>query len=173
LGYHAYYELVNAWLAHEDYGVIAQQGGALLLRHGAPRENLAVVLQALDAYGREFYRVDLLQARIPTRLRAGELYRIPVRLRNMGSQCWQSPNQLPVRLAYRWRTAGGALLAVDAWRTDMPHRVDPGHKVNLRAWLLTPVEPGQYTLEWDLVREGDAWFGDMGGMMLRQAVTVE
>jgi hypothetical protein len=164
---------VNAWLAQEDYGVIAQRGGALLLRHGAPRRNLPAVLQALDAYGREFYRVDLLQARTPTRLRAGDLYRIPVRLRNMGSQCWQSPNQLPVRLAYRWRTADGALLAVDAWRTDMPHRVDPGHEVNLRAWLLTPVEPGQYTLEWDLVREGDAWFSDMGGMVLRQAVTVE
>ncbi len=173
LGYHAYYELVNAWLAQEDYGVIAQQGGALLLRHGASRRNLPAVLQALDAYGREFYRVDWLQARIPTRLRASELYRIPIRLRNTGSQCWQSPNQLPVRLAYRWWTADGALSGVDALRTDMPHHVDPGHAVSLRAWLLTPVEPGRYTLEWDLVREGDAWFSDMGGMVLRQAVTVE
>jgi len=173
LGYHAYYELVTAWLEQGEYGVVARQGGALLLRRDAPHDAPAMVLQALDAYGREFYRVDWLQAGTPTRVRAGELYRVPVRVRNAGSQCWQSPNQLPVRLAYRWWTADGAPLATDALRTDMPHRVDPGHEVSVQAWLLTPVEAGLYTLEWDLVREGDAWFGDMGGAMLRQAVTVE
>ena len=172
LGYHAYYELVTAWLEQGEYGVVARQGGALLLRRDAPREALAAVLQALDAYGREFYRVEWLQAGTPTRVKVGELYRVPVRVRNAGSQCWQSPNQLPVRLAYRWWTADGAPVAADALRTDMPHRVDPGHEVSVQAWLLAPVEPGQYTLEWDLVREGDAWFGDMGGTMLRQAVTV-
>jgi len=173
LGYHAYYELVNPWLMQGDYGVIAQRGGALLLRYGAPSENLPAVLKALDLYGREFYGADVIQARTPARLGHGDLYRISVRVRNTGSQCWQSPNQLPVRLAYHWWAADDTPLAVDALRTDLPHRVDPGHEVSLRAWLLTPVEPGRYTLEWDLVREGDAWFSDMGGMTLRQPVTVQ
>jgi hypothetical protein len=38
---------------------------------------------------------------------------------------------------------------------------------------LTPPMPGSYTLEWDLLREGDAWFGTRGGETLRQAVQVE
>jgi len=51
--------------------------------------------------------------------------------------------------------------------------VAPGHEIRLRAWLLTPPQPGSYTLEWDLVREGDAWFKDREAETLRQMVTVE
>jgi len=172
LGHHAFYELVDAWLARKEYGVIAQQGGVLLLHRGAPRRNMPDVIAALDEYGRAFYRIDFVSARLPRRLEAGELVRVPVTLRNTGSQGWHSMGQLPVRLAYRWLSAGGAPLAVDALRTDLPHRVDPGQTVRLRAWLLAPPEPGQYTLEWDVLREGDAWFGDMGATTLRQQVTI-
>jgi uncharacterized membrane protein len=173
LGYHTFYELVRAWLAREDYGAVVHQGGVLLLRRGAPRDEHAQVLAALDEYGRTFYRIEDMRADLPRRLVHKELYRVSVTVRNAGSQCWHSRGQLPVRLAYRWWTQDGALLAVDALRSDLPHRVAPGNEVRLRAWLLTPAEPGQYTLEWDLLREGDAWFGDMGATMLRQEVTIE
>jgi hypothetical protein len=43
----------------------------------------------------------------------------------------------------------------------------------MRAWVRTPTEPGRYILEWDMVREGDAWFGDKGAAMLRQVVSVQ
>ena len=101
-----------------------------------------------------------------------DLYRVPVTLRNVGSQTWHSWGQLPVRLSYRWWTHSGALLLEDSLRTDLPHRVEPGHEVRLRAQIHTPRAPGHYVLEWDLVREGDAWFGDMGANMLRQSVEI-
>jgi hypothetical protein len=106
-------------------------------------------------------------------LDASDLIRVPVTLRNTGSQAWHSRGQLPVRLSYRWWTTGGSLLLVDPMRTDLPHRVEPGHEVSMRAWVRTPTEPGRYILEWDMVREGDAWFGDKGAAMLRQVVTVQ
>jgi uncharacterized membrane protein len=173
LGYHAFYQLVDAWLMREDYGVVAQQGGILLLRRGAPRDNIPQILSNLDTYGRDFYRVGWEGARLSPALKAGELYRVPVVVRNTGSQCWHSKGQLPVRLSYRWWTNDEALLLIDARRTDLPCRVEPGHQVRLDAWLLAPDEPGTYTLEWDMLREGDAWFGDMGAEMLRQVITVE
>jgi uncharacterized membrane protein len=184
LDFHAFYMLIDTWLSREDYGVIAQRGGVLLLKRGASRDSIPEVLAALDAYGRDFYRVQYVHAGLPGgqeaepggqeagELKANDLYRVPVTLRNVGSQTWHSRGQLPVRLSYRWWTADGALLLVDSMRTDLPHRVEPGNKIKLDAWVRTPSEPGQYILEWDMLREGDAWFGDMGAEMLRQVVTV-
>jgi uncharacterized membrane protein len=172
LGYHAFYERVNAWLEREDYGLIAQRGGALLLRRSAAGADATLVLAVLDEHGRDFYRVEYLRARLPMRLRVDEFYRVPLTIRNAGSGCWSSRGQLPVRLSYRWLMEGKPLLTVLSLRTDLPHRVEPGHEAWLGARLLTPSQPGEYTLEWDVVREGDAWFGDVGATTLRQVVTV-
>ena len=144
----------------------------LLLQQGASRERLPQVLDTLDAYGRSFYRVTYVAVALPAELDRSDLYRVPVTLRNDGSQTWQSQGQLPVRLSYRWWTESGALLLENSLRTDLPHRVEPGHEVRLRAHLHGPRVPGRYVLEWDMVREGDAWFGDMGATMLRQEVLI-
>jgi uncharacterized membrane protein len=173
LDYHAFYKVADAWITRPEYGVVAHEGGVLLLQRGASRENVPQILEALDTYGREFYRVTYVEASLPFPLSSGDLYRVPVTLRNAGSQVWHSGGQLPVRLSYRWWTPDEALLLVDPRRTNLPHRVEPGSEVSLQAWLETPAEPGRYILEWDMVREGDAWFGDMGATMLRQEVVVE
>ena len=116
--------------------------------------------------------MSYLQVALPAEMDRSDLYRVPITLRNIGSQTWHSHGQLPVRLSYRWWTESGALLLEDSLRSDLPHRVEPGHEVGLRALIHTPSEPGRYILEWDLVREGDAWFGDMGAKMLRQRVVI-
>ena len=172
LDFHAFYELINLWLSREDYGVVVQRGGALLLRRGASRETMPQVLAALDAYGHALYRVEYVRADLPRLLEANDLYRVRVTLRNEGSQTWLSRGHLPVRISYRWWTTGGSLLLVDPLRTNLPHRVEPGSEISLRAWVRAPATPGRYILEWDVVREGDAWFGDMGATMLRQVVSV-
>jgi hypothetical protein len=173
LDYHAFYKLATAWLTRPDYGVVVQEGGVLLLKRGAPHEVLPEVLEALDRYGRDFYRVTYVKAALPARMVRNDLYRVPLTLRNIGSQTWHSRDQLPVRVSYRWWTGSGALLLEGSLRTPLPHRVEPGHEVRLHALIHTPRQPGRYVLEWDLVREGDAWFGDMGGAMLRQEVEIQ
>jgi uncharacterized membrane protein len=173
MSFHAFYELVDQWLDKETFGVVAYQGGVLLLQRGAARENVRDVRAALDEYGQTFYRVDFVESRTPASMRAQERYRVMIKLRNTGSQCWYSQDQLPVRLSYRWRTESDALLAIEPLRTDLPHRVEPGNTVTLKAWVIAPPRPGKYVLEWDMLREGDAWFGDKGGNVLRQDVSVE
>jgi hypothetical protein len=173
LDYHAFYQMVDLWLGWEEVGVVVQQGGVLLLQRGASRVQVPEVQAALQAYGRRFYRVAFTEARLPRRLRANRLYEIPVSLRNTGSQCWDARGQLPVRLSYRWWADGGLQLPQESLRTNLPHRVKPGNGVKVRVRVLTPEQPGRYTLEWDLVREGDAWFKDKGAATLRHVVTVE
>ncbi|MCR4407342.1 MAG: DUF2079 domain-containing protein [Anaerolineae bacterium] len=174
-GFHTFYAQVNELLENPEFGVIAQAGGVLLFRRGADRSNLPVVRQALDAYGRDFYRVAFLDYRVPAQLRADELYRVQVTIQNTGSQCWWSHDWYPVRLTYRWLRADGQAQATDApgLRTDMPHIVKPGTTITLRPFLLTPPQPGTYILEWDLVREDAAWFSDQGAATLRLAVEVK
>jgi uncharacterized membrane protein len=174
MDHHAFYQLVGQWLAREEYGVVAFQGSGLLLQRGAARQNMPTILQALDDYGQGLYRVTFERGEAPAVVRADAYYRVPLTLRNAGTQNWQAQGVLPVRLSYRWLdSAGQAVLEVPSLRTDLPHRVAAGQAVRLRAELLTPPAPGSYVLEWDVLREGDAWFAAAGGQTLRQAVRVE
>jgi len=174
-GFHAFYAQVNELLENPDFGVVAWAGGVLLFQRGADRSNLPAVRQALDAYGRNFYRVAFLDYRMPTRFCADELYRAQITIRNTGSQCWWSRDWHPVRLTYRWLHADGQVQPTDApsLRTDMPHIVKPGTAITLHPLLLTPKQPGDYILEWDMVREDAAWFSDQGGATLRLAIKVQ
>lgn len=174
-GFHAFYAQVNELLENPDFGVVASTGGALLFQRGADRSNLPAVHQALDAYGRDFYRVAFLDHRVPARLRADELYRVQITIQNVGSQCWWSRGWYPVRLTYRWLRADGQVQYSDdpSLRTDMPHIVKPGSAITLRPLLLTPERPGDYILEWDMVREDAAWFSDQGAETLRLAIRVQ
>ena len=174
MDYHAFYELVEDWLAREDYGVVALQGSALLLRRGASRDNMTAIRARLEEYGNELYRATLTGGVSSSTMRAGTYTRLPVTVRNDGSQSWHSLGQLPVRLSYHWLDAQGQqVLSVPSVRTDLPHRLGPGDSVRLRAALLVPSEPGTYTLVWDVLREGDAWFGDRGGKTLEQQVDIQ
>jgi uncharacterized membrane protein len=174
-GFHTFYAQVNALLERPDFGVVASTGGVLLLQRGADRSNLPAVRQALDAYGRDFYRVSFLDHRVPARLHADELYRVQVTIQNVGSQCWWSRDWHPVRLTYRWLRADDQAQDMDvpSLRTDLPHIVKPGTAITLRPFILTPKQPGDYILEWDVVREEAAWFSDQGAATLRLRVEVE
>jgi uncharacterized membrane protein len=174
-GFHTFYAQVNELLEHPDFSVVASAGGVLLFQRGADRANLPDLRQALDAYGRDFYRVSFLDYRVPARLHADELYRVQVTIQNISSQSWWSRDWHPVRLTYRWLSADGYIQVMDITnlRTDMPHIVKPGTAITLRPFLLTPKQPGNYILEWDVVREEAAWFSDQGAETLRLPVKVE
>jgi|GEM_PF-2544902 len=173
LDFHTFYELVDLWLDRPEYGVIAQRGGVLLLRLGAARDNIAQVRQALADYGEAMYRVRYLSAATPLTMQTRQLYQIKVRVRNIGSQVWEAGPWLPVRLSYRWWTSDGARLISESPRTNVPHRVEPGGEATWAAWVIAPPGPGRYVLEWDMLREGDAWFSERGGETLRQTVVVK
>ena len=172
--HHTFYLLLHDWLAREDYGPVVREGSALLLQRGAPRHGMPDLLEALEEYGAGLYRVEFVDARLPATLRPDDYTRMPLWLRNTGTQNWQARGTLPVRVSYRWLDDQDQPLSdIVSLRTDLPHRVAPGHTVRLHAALLTPPTSGTYTLEWEVLREGDAWFSTRGGDTLRHTVRVE
>ncbi len=121
------------------------------------------------------YGIEWVADEFPARLQVGQTIAVPITLRNVGSQTWTWGGGNPFRLGYRYyrnrrllQTAAGKDL-----RTDIPENVDPGQTVVIQARVALPDEPGNYTLELDLVQEGVTWFKEQGSPVLTRWLTVE
>jgi N-acetyl-anhydromuramyl-L-alanine amidase AmpD len=121
------------------------------------------------------YRVEWLHDRFPERIRAGETISAPITLRNIGSQSWLWGGGNPFRLGYHYYR-GRRRLAIPPprdLRTDLPQDVPPGATVAVDVRIALPEEPGNYTIELDLVQEGVAWFKEQQSPVLTRWLTVE
>jgi hypothetical protein len=126
--------------------------------HGQPTPgpDLAARIQAIET---------------PAALDRGEVTSAVLEVRNAGTEAW--PADGAVRLAYHWIRADGSVAVGGGRRTHMPVLVPPGATVRLCAVLEAPDEPGDLRLEWDLVKEGVAWFSHRDPEnLLRQQVHV-
>ncbi|MDC0717797.1 sulfatase-like hydrolase/transferase [Nannocystis bainbridge] len=95
----------------------------------------------------------------PAEVAAGARATARVRLCNTGANAWRA--ELGDALGYHWLGAEGQRL--EGVRTALPAAVEPGGCVVLPAELRAPALPGPYTLVWQPVREGVAWYGPGAG----------
>lgn len=86
----------------------------------------------------------------------GATVSVDVTVTNAGTATWSSPN---VYLAYHWYTDTGALVVWDGARTALGASIAPGASRTVSAQVGVPGTPRTYTLSFELVREGVAWFG--------------
>ena len=93
---------------------------------------------------------------------------VPIRVTNTSDFEWGSA----VNLAYQLYDASGTLVTWDGVRTPLGMRVAPGASVDLRAAVAIPTRPGTYTVAWNLVHEGVAWFSQKGVAPARQTIHV-
>jgi SAM-dependent methyltransferase len=116
------------------------------------------------------YRAEIT-AEIPARVPADRVFRLPVRVRNAGSETW--PRQPDVlRLANHWLDSRGATVQHDSGREPVTAELVPGATIDLTLHVPVPSDPGAYVLELDLVHEGIAWFGQRGSRTLTAPVVV-
>jgi len=94
------------------------------------------------------------------RLVSGEWRTFDVEVANRGDAHWPGGmDALPqIRLAYRWRGAGGAPVQEGA-RTPLPAPLAPGASAPVPLQVLGPPVPGTHEIEIDLVHEEIRWFG--------------
>lgn len=121
------------------------------------------------------YRVEWVNDRVPSRLRAGEVVTITLELRNAGSRVWSWGGGNPYRLAYHYYRNRRRLdvPADQLLRTDVPQDVAPGETVTIQANVALPSEAGNFTIEFDLIQEGVTWFKEQGSPVLTRWLTVE
>ncbi|HEX2163392.1 MAG TPA: YfhO family protein [Thermoanaerobaculia bacterium] len=130
-----------------------------------------------------FYRVEWEGARLAEGRAGGETVEVLVSLRNAGTETWPNPETADprtavpagaVRLSWRWWWGDREELVSDySARIDLPAAVGPGESVTLPVEVVLPTQPGDYSLQLDLVHELVAWFEQRGADTLLVPVTVE
>ncbi len=110
------------------------------------------------------YKVDYLNCEIPPQMTVGELYQCKLKLRNDGTTPWlpTSETEKGFNLSYHWKTDDGIMYLKEGERTPLPEVVRGGKSFTLVMHIRAPLEPGRYTLELDMVREGVTWFSEAG-----------
>ncbi len=96
----------------------------------------------------------------------GERAELVLLLRNRGKREWTSQGPYPCFLSYHLLDRNGETLRFDNPRTPLPEAVRPGDAIEIGVRVKAPLEEGSYHLEFDLVREGLAWFKDYGSKTL-------
>lgn len=121
------------------------------------------------------YRVEWIDDRFPNRLTVGQVVSATITVRNAGALTWEWGGERPFRFGYRYfRNRRLLALGPDKdIRTDVPSSVTPGAELTLDVRLALPDQPGNYTLELDLVHEGVSWFKEQGSPVLTRWLTIE
>jgi hypothetical protein len=155
---HAFYlpELSDAPLAPtraEDRTLIEAVVGAPTPPAGEPPDLRHATRDEIDALWprrQSDLTADLTVRTAPERLESGEPAQIELALVNRGSS-----TILPraVQIGSRWDGA-----AVGMW-TALPAPVGPGGTAVIVAAVVAPAEPGEHTVELDLVHDGVRWLG--------------
>jgi uncharacterized membrane protein len=169
---HLFVPTVEGLLADPNFHIVAFDDGALILER-SPGEAPAGFAETLADYRDGLYRSAIVEYRGPIRLKANKMYEAGVVLENRGTQSWETARPYPISLNYHWWTADGTSVEWFGLPTPLSRTVKPGDVHLQVARFVTPTQPGDYVLEWDLVHEGRTWFGDQGSITLPVEVTVE
>jgi hypothetical protein len=122
------------------------------------------------------YQVTWGSDSTPSTMTAGATATVSLSFTNTGSSAWNAAGANPVRVSYHWRTGacpGSASAVWDGLRTVLTVDVAAGQAVSgATANVRAPATPGTHCLEYDIVKEGVAWFSWLGSAKLTRTVTV-
>lgn len=121
------------------------------------------------------FRAQIQVSNPPLTMRAGEKYVLDVTLQNASKIAWpgQQPTwQYQITVADRWLKPDGTKVNDLDGRAALAEDLAPANTATLRLTVTAPASPGDYVLEFDVVQEGVAWFGDHGSPTARFNVRV-
>ncbi|MBN2246801.1 MAG: hypothetical protein JW755_13270 [Candidatus Aminicenantes bacterium] len=94
-------------------------------------------------------------------------------LENLGAKEWPASGSSAVRLSYHLLSPQNEMIRFENQRFPLPQEVKPGKKRQTNISLRSPLEDGQYKLEFDLLVEGKFWFKDLGSSTASIELIVE
>lgn len=104
--------------------------------------------------------------------REGETVEVPLKIRNTGRETWESRGPHPIVLSYHLLDPRGEMIRFDNPRTYLRGTVAPGETAEPTAAVKAPLDAGEFLLEFDMVREGIAWFKDFGSKTRKVPMSV-
>jgi hypothetical protein len=113
----------------------------------------------------------------PATLHAGERVSLSLCVRNEGGSTWpargDTRGMFQVNAGDRWLDASAVRIVNDLdGRRALESDLAPGATVSLQLDVTAPREPGEYTLEVDMIHEGVTFFREKGSTPLRTRVRI-
>ena len=117
----------------------------------------------------------------PSKLRAGQKEVITVRVKNASDVIWwrrggelnnRPDNKFYIAVGNRWLDKDGKLTSETEGHNGISKDLRPGEEAEMTLQITAPKEPGEYTLEVDLVQEQVSWFKEKGSPTANSKVTV-
>jgi hypothetical protein len=127
------------------------------------------------------FRAELSLPDAPARLRAGERHTLRVVVKNASGVFWwarggavntRADNAFYLAAGNRWLGPDGKLVTDMDGRHGLGKDLPPAEQTEVPLVITAPKEPGEYTLEVDLVQEQVSWFADKGSPTAKTKVTV-
>jgi hypothetical protein len=103
---------------------------------------------------------------------AGSRIELTLSIANRGRATWTSNGNNPYYLSYHLLDENGGTIQFDNRRFPFTHKVKPGKSIDKTISIRSPLHEGNYTLEFDLLRENLFWFNEHGSETLKILLAV-
>jgi hypothetical protein len=117
---------------------------------------------AARSFPEEAYRarLDIVSAPRPA-LPPNDIVQFLIRVENQGIETWDWGFELPqpIVLSHHWHFTDTSPVKAEALPCSLPHALGPGESLLVLAPIRTPMEPGDYVVEFDMLHAGVRWFG--------------
>ena len=123
------------------------------------------------------FRASITILNPPASMRAGGRATLRVEVVNAGDSVWPGrawrSDAFQVGVGNHWLDAEGREVVHDDGRAPLASDLRPGEARKFELTVNAPKEPGEYTLEVDVLQEGVSWFALKGSKTARARVRVE
>jgi hypothetical protein len=103
----------------------------------------------------------------------GERLQLHFRIKNTGREVWSSRGKNSCLLSYHLLDEQEKIIKYDNRRFPLSEKISPARTVEMTITVSSPLEEGKYILEFDLLREGIAWFKDYGSKTSKITLSVK
>ena len=127
------------------------------------------------------FKAQITLAEPPSRLRAGQKEVITLKVKNASDVTWwqrggevndRPDNKFYIAAGNHWLDKDGKRTSDLEGHNGIPKDLKPGEEAEMTLQITAPKEPGEYTLEIDMVQEAVNWFGERGSPTTKAKVTV-
>lgn len=127
------------------------------------------------------FNATIKLAEPPTKLRTGEVRVITIAVKNNSNAVWwrrggqttdRTDNKFYIAAANRWLDKDGKLTSETEGHNGIPKDLKPGEETEMTLQITAPKQPGEWTMQLDMVQEGVAWFSEKGSPVTNIKVQV-
>lgn len=127
------------------------------------------------------FRAQITAPDPPARLRPGQVAIINIKVKNASDVIWyqrggvttdRTDNKFYIAAGNRWLDKDGKLTSETEGHNGIPKDLKPGEETEMPLQITAPKQPGEWTMQLDLVQEGVAWFGERGSPVTNIKVQV-